>query len=98
MSRGLALSLESSWQKIILAAMPTVLRVGPYRFFFYASDRPEPRHVHVERDQANAKFWLGPPATLQRSNGFSRSELNTIYRLIEEHHDLFSRSWDEYFA
>ena len=28
--------------------MPTILRVGPYRFFFYASDRAEPMHVHVE--------------------------------------------------
>ena len=28
--------------------MPTVLRVGPYRFFFYASDRAEPMHVHIE--------------------------------------------------
>lgn len=30
--------------------MPTVLRVGPYRFFFYAGDRNEPQHIHVERD------------------------------------------------
>ncbi|MBI5039684.1 MAG: hypothetical protein HZB57_00240 [Gammaproteobacteria bacterium] len=30
--------------------MPTILRVGPYRFFIYAGDRDEPRHVHVERD------------------------------------------------
>ena len=30
--------------------MPTILREGPYRFFFYASDREEPLHVHVERD------------------------------------------------
>ncbi len=31
--------------------MPTVLRSGPYRFFFYASDRDEPVHIHVERDE-----------------------------------------------
>ncbi|MGH8747327.1 MAG: DUF4160 domain-containing protein, partial [Burkholderiales bacterium] len=30
--------------------MPTALRKGPYRFFFYAGDRNEPVHVHVERD------------------------------------------------
>jgi len=40
--------------------MPTVLRVGPYRFFFYAGDREEPPHVHVERDDNIAKFWLDP--------------------------------------
>jgi len=30
--------------------MPTVLQIGPYRFFFYAGDRDEPPHVHVERE------------------------------------------------
>jgi hypothetical protein len=40
--------------------MPTVLRSGPYRFFFYAGDGSEPPHVHVERDDSEAKFWLGP--------------------------------------
>lgn len=40
--------------------MPTVLRSGPYRFYFYAGDRAEPLHVHVERDDAEAKFWLDP--------------------------------------
>jgi hypothetical protein len=39
--------------------MPTVLRSGPYRFFFYSADREEPRHVHVARGEARAKFWLG---------------------------------------
>jgi hypothetical protein len=38
--------------------MPTVLRIGPYRLFFYSGDRQEPQHVHVERDGNIAKFWL----------------------------------------
>ena len=29
--------------------MPTVLRSGAYRFFFYSADREEPAHVHVAR-------------------------------------------------
>jgi hypothetical protein len=32
--------------------MPIVLRIGPYRFFFYAGDRPEPPHIHVERERS----------------------------------------------
>ena len=40
--------------------MPTVLRSGPYRFFFYASDHDEPVHIHVERDEKVAKYWLDP--------------------------------------
>lgn len=40
--------------------MPTILRVGPYRFFFYSGDGREPPHIHVERDSGVAKFWLDP--------------------------------------
>ncbi|WP_417738678.1 DUF4160 domain-containing protein [Rosistilla oblonga] len=50
--------------------MPTVFRNGPYRLFFYAGDRDEPAHVHVERDDYEAKFWLDP-VRLARSHGFA---------------------------
>ena len=53
--------------------MPTVFRAGPYRFFFYASDRDEPYHIHVERDDKVAKYWLDP-IRLQNSGGFNRLE------------------------
>lgn len=48
--------------------MPTVLRKGSYRFFFFAGDRNEPIHVHVEHDDKVAKFWLDP-VRLQRTGG-----------------------------
>jgi hypothetical protein len=76
--------------------MPTVLRVGPYRFFFYAGDRDEPPHVHVERDRDIAKFWLDP-VRLQNSGGYSRNEINRIERLVEENSEDLLRRWDEYF-
>jgi hypothetical protein len=77
--------------------MPTVLRIGPYRFFFYAGDRAEPRHVHVERDDAVAKFWL-EPVRLQRSAGFSRIELHRIHGLVLANRDTILRCWNAYFA
>ena len=40
--------------------MPTVLRSGPYRVYFYSHDLIEPPHVHVDRDDLTAKFWLNP--------------------------------------
>ena len=76
--------------------MPTVLRIGPYRFFFYAGDRDEPPHIHVERDDDKAKFWLDP-VRLQNSGGFSRTEINRIQKLVEENRDDLLRSWNEYF-
>jgi len=77
--------------------MPTVLRHGPYRLFFYASDRKEPPHVHVGRDDNEAKFWLAPPR-LRRNRGFKQRDLNEIERIIEQNQERLMRSWDEYFS
>jgi hypothetical protein len=76
--------------------MPTVLRVGPFRFFFYAGDAGEPPHVHVERDDCEAKFWLDP-VRLERSRGFRRNEINRIRELVEEHQEQLLESWNEFF-
>jgi hypothetical protein len=40
--------------------MPTIAQVGPYRVFFYSNEGHEPPHVHIERDDSVAKFWLAP--------------------------------------
>ena len=76
--------------------MPTILRVGPYRLFFYASDRNEPPHVHVERDDCAAKFWLDP-VRLQRAIGFRAAELRQLERLVEEQQPRLLEAWYEYF-
>ena len=77
--------------------MPTALRAGPYRFFFHAGDRVEPPHVHVERDDALAKFWL-KPVRLEQSSGFRRVELRRIHRLVIANHAAILRCWYAYFA
>lgn len=76
--------------------MPTIDTVGPYRVFIYSSDRNEPRHVHVEREKFQAKFWL-EPVRLEVSGGFSRSEINRIQRIVEERREKYVRKWNEYF-
>ncbi|MBI3015949.1 MAG: DUF4160 domain-containing protein [Candidatus Tectomicrobia bacterium] len=77
--------------------MPTVLRSGPYRFFFYAGDRNEPLHIHVERDDKIAKVWLDP-IRLQSSGGFHRAEIGEILKIINEHHSRFVEAWNGYFG
>jgi hypothetical protein len=76
--------------------MPTVLRDGPLRFFFYAGDKGEPEHIHVESANGLAKFWLGP-VKLQRSEGFGRRALRAVERIIEEHEKELLEAWHEYF-
>jgi len=77
--------------------LPTVSRFGPYRFFFYAGDRDEPKHVHVERDDRIAKFWLDP-IRLQSSGGFSRVEIARIEKLVNNHRIELMEVWNDYFG
>lgn len=76
--------------------MPTVLRSGPYRFFFYAGDQDEPPHVHVERDECEAKFWLDP-VRLQRSHGFAAKEINRLEALTLANRQFLLDRWHEFF-
>ncbi|MFZ5861473.1 MAG: DUF4160 domain-containing protein [Nitrospirota bacterium] len=77
--------------------MPTVIRSGPYRFFFYADDHNEPPHIHIERDDKVAKFWLDP-IRLQSSGGFSRADIARIERLVRTNRTKLIREWNEYFG
>jgi hypothetical protein len=77
--------------------MPTVLIVGPYRFFFFSSDGNEPRHVHVEREDRVAKFWLNP-VMLHSSGGFSPREINRIHKLVVFHQKELCNAWDQFFG
>jgi hypothetical protein len=76
--------------------VPTVLRHGSFRFFFYAGDRDEPAHVHVEREDRVAKFWLDP-LRLQRSGGFKRAEIAEVYSILLRHREELVEAWNEYF-
>jgi hypothetical protein len=77
--------------------MPTVLKYGPYRFFFYAGDRDEPSHIHVERNSYIAKFWLDP-VRLQNSGGFARIEIAKIHKLVSINQQKLLEAWYDYFG
>jgi hypothetical protein len=64
--------------------MPTVLRIGPYRFHFYSGEGNEPPHIHVAREDLESKFWL-EPVSLAANYGFRQAELSRIKKLVEEH-------------
>ncbi len=77
--------------------MPTVAKIGSYRFYFYSSDSNEPSHIHVQQERFTAKFWLNP-IRLQRSKGFRDHDLIKIQKLIEENKKIFQEKWDECFS
>lgn len=77
--------------------MPTVLRVGPYRFYFYSHEPNEPPHIHIDRDDKSAKFWVNPVG-LARNLGFRANELRQIEHLVTENESEFLEKWNEYFG
>jgi hypothetical protein len=76
--------------------MPTSLRYGPYRLYFYSYDCAEPRHTHVDRDNLSAKFWFDPYVALADNHGFSRAELRQIERIVHEHLERLRDEWDAF--
>ena len=74
---------------------PTALRSGPYRIYFHSHEPNEPAHVHVDRDDQSAKFWLSP-VSLARNLGFGAQELNKIQRLVRKHEAELVEAWNEY--
>ena len=76
--------------------MPTVLRIGRYRFFFYSNEDQEPAHIHVKAGEEEAKFWLNPVG-LAANQGFRVRHLNELERLVQEHEQAFMEAWNEYF-
>jgi hypothetical protein len=72
--------------------MPTVARIGPYRFYFYSHEPNEPPHIHVDRDDPSAKFWL-QPVGLARNFRFPLKELRRIPRLVVDQQAAFLEAW-----
>ncbi|WP_423824659.1 DUF4160 domain-containing protein [Salinibacter ruber] len=75
--------------------MPNALREGPYRFFFVSFDCNEPMHVHVRRDDCEAKIWL-EPIEVAFNHGFPGHELRDIEEIIVEHHSQLTEAWYEH--
>ena len=63
--------------------MPTVMSIGPYRFHFYSREGNEPPHIHVTRDDCEAKYWL-QTVSLAANYGFGQAELNRLKNLVED--------------
>ena len=75
-----------------MRSMPTVLRIGPYRFHFYRREANEPPHIHVAREDFEVKFWLHP-VSLAANYGFSTAEINRIRKLVEGNCDFLIEAY-----
>jgi Domain of unknown function (DUF4160) len=80
--------------------VPTVLRKEGFRFFFFfffSNEGNEPPHIHIERGDGYAKFWL-EPVKLADAKDLKNSELVRAKLLVIEHRLDFLERWREYFG
>lgn len=77
--------------------MPTVLLIKGYRFFFFSNERNEPIHIHVEKAENYAKFWI-EPLFVAANYGFTSKELREISIIIEKNESYIKEKWNEHFS
>ncbi len=77
--------------------MPTVLREGQYRYYFYSSDGHEPPHVHVVGGDGQAKIWLSDLSVAKRF-GFGDVEIGRIVKVVAENRERFLEAWNDFFV
>jgi len=77
--------------------VPTVARLGSYRFFFFSNEGTELSHIHVQRERRLAKFSLDLVA-LVSSTAFAAHELGVLIRMVAEHRDQFLEAWHAFFG
>ena len=80
--------------------MPTVFYERGFRFFFYSNEGSprEPVHIHVEKDDAEAKFWLRPEVQLAYNDGYSARTLRELTGIVAANRERIERAWNEFFS
>jgi hypothetical protein len=80
--------------------MPIVFRWNGYRFHFFSNegDPLEPIHIHVNKAEADAKFWLHPEVSLAYNYGFKARELSQLAAVAEENRAAIEEAWHDHFG
>ena len=78
--------------------MPTVLLERGYRFHFYASDRDEPKHVHISKGDGYAKVWLEPLVEAQYFYNYKARQQREILGIIGDNEALLKDAWNDFFG
>jgi len=75
--------------------MPTVLRIGSFRFHFYSDEGNEPPHIHVATPGGECKFWL-EPVRVAGNKGVSPQNIRRIEKLIYQNLDFLRERYNEF--
>jgi hypothetical protein len=80
-------------------AMPVVFHHRGFKFFFYSNEGTprEPVHIHVEKDNVEAKFWLEPELRVAYNDGYDARKLRDLLEIVEDNKERIERTWNEFF-
>jgi hypothetical protein len=76
---------------------PTVLRVGPFRLFFFSREE-ERLHVHVAHPDGEAKFWIVPEIALAAAVGLSPGQIAEAEAIVRRHDEEIRHAWTRHFG
>ena len=74
--------------------MPTVLKIGSFKFHFYSDEGSEPPYIHVATPDGEYKFWLAP-ISLARNKGIDPKTVRKIEKLVFEHYALLKEKYND---
>jgi len=74
---------------------PTFKKERGYTFKIYSNEE-ERIHIHVMKDDDEAKFWLEPHIELAQNYGFSSQEINEISKIIESYANDFREKYKQH--
>lgn len=78
--------------------MPTLFILFGLRFFFYSNDHA-PIHVHVSKENAEAKYRINDnDIFLVENRGLKAKDLKVAERAIRENREIIIDRWNEYFS
>jgi hypothetical protein len=76
---------------------PSIFREKGYRFYFLSNEEDR-IHVHVTCDDGEAKFRIEPIVSLALSHGLNPKKLNEIQKIVEEHKNEITKTWQRHFS
>lgn len=85
---------------MLLTPCQLFFRERGFRFFFYSNEGSprEPIHIHVEKADCEAKFWLNPVAQLAYNDGCDARTLRELSEIIDSERERIERAWNEFFG
>lgn len=75
--------------------MPTILRIGNFRFHFYSDEGNEPPHIHVSTPDGECKFWLDS-ISLAKNINVKPHQVKDIEKLVYEHKEFLISKYNEF--